>query len=222
MKHPAARLDNGTGFDPVSSHPIGYGTWLSVLFRPFLREQGEGHAGLPARVRLPSVGAVGRLFLFERFASRYPCWLALAGIPPLTGVSLSSPAYAGFPFGTVGSMTTCSVLRCPQTPLGTFAPRQGFEMAVCAKHNSELENGARWHLTAGQAAPGEDGKPDMLVTLLMDDDLPPELTGWDGDWSITDQPGMNVRLVLGQQEVTFWASELAAKRLSSFLAAPAS
>jgi hypothetical protein len=90
VKHPAARLDNGTGFDPVSSHPIGYGTRLSVLFRPVLWEQGEGHAGLPARVRLPSVGAVGRLFLFERFASRYPCWLALAGIPPLTGVSSSN------------------------------------------------------------------------------------------------------------------------------------
>ncbi len=31
VKHPAARLDNGTGYNPVSSHPVGYGTWLSVL-----------------------------------------------------------------------------------------------------------------------------------------------------------------------------------------------
>jgi hypothetical protein len=28
---PGHTLDNGTGSNPVSSHPVGYGTWLSVL-----------------------------------------------------------------------------------------------------------------------------------------------------------------------------------------------
>lgn len=33
VKHPAARLDYGTGSNPVSSHPVGYGIRLSVLVR---------------------------------------------------------------------------------------------------------------------------------------------------------------------------------------------
>jgi hypothetical protein len=102
VKHPAARLDNGTGSNPVSSHPVGYGVRLSVFVSSNPVGAGERHAGMPARVRLPTVGAVGTLFLFERFASRYPCWLALAGIPLLTGVSSSTRrAQAGDPVSTV-------------------------------------------------------------------------------------------------------------------------
>jgi hypothetical protein len=49
VKHPAARLDFGTGSNPVSSHPAGYGTWLSVLFRSVLWEQeGDTRVCLPA------------------------------------------------------------------------------------------------------------------------------------------------------------------------------
>ena len=60
VKHPAARLDNGTGFDPVSSHPIGYGTRLSVLFRPVLWEQGRDTRGcLPAFAYLLLAQLVG-------------------------------------------------------------------------------------------------------------------------------------------------------------------
>jgi hypothetical protein len=41
VKHPAARLDNGTGSNPVSSHPVGYGVRLSVLFRLIHRSEEE-------------------------------------------------------------------------------------------------------------------------------------------------------------------------------------
>jgi len=125
-------------------------------------------------------------------------------------------------FGNVGSMTTCSVLRCPEASSGVFqtVPNSNMEVPVCAGHLEKLENGARWMLTSGEGVPDDSGRPSLRLTLLLDADLPPELMGWDGDWSITDQPGMNVRLFVGDQEVTFWASELAAKKLSSFLAAP--
>lgn len=127
-------------------------------------------------------------------------------------------------FGNVASMITCSVLRCPKTSSGVFklVPGSNMEPPVCADHLETLESGARWMLTPGDGMPDDSGRPSLRLTLLMDADLPPELMAWDGDWSITDQPGMNVRLLVGQQEVTFWASELAAKRLSSFLAAPPS
>lgn len=67
VKHPAARLDNGTGSNPVSSHPVGYGVRLSVFVSSRPVGAGERHAGMPARVRGPSVGAVGTLaiFIFE-------------------------------------------------------------------------------------------------------------------------------------------------------------
>lgn len=48
VKHPAARLDNGTGSNPVSSHPVGYGVRLSV----FVSSPRGRHAGMPARVSL--------------------------------------------------------------------------------------------------------------------------------------------------------------------------
>jgi hypothetical protein len=67
VKHPAARLDNGTGSDPVSSHPVGYGVRLSVFVSSRPVGAGEGHAGMPARVRLPTVGAVDRLSIFAKF-----------------------------------------------------------------------------------------------------------------------------------------------------------
>jgi hypothetical protein len=68
---------------------------------------------MPARVRLPTVGAVGRLSIFGESISRYPCWLALAGISLLTGVSLSSPQIMGFPLGNVASMTAPSNMKPP-------------------------------------------------------------------------------------------------------------
>lgn len=96
------------------------------------------------------------------------------------------------------------------------------EPPVCAEHLTALENGARWRLTVGGGLPDEHGRQSLQLTLLMEKDLPPELLAWDGSWSIGDQPGMDVTLQIGNQEVSFWASELAVKRLSSFLAAPRS
>lgn len=96
------------------------------------------------------------------------------------------------------------------------------EPPVCYEHLTTLQNGARWKLTVGEGVPDEHGKQSLQLTLLMENDLPPELLEWDGSWSIGDQPGLNVTLQLSNQEVTFWASELATKRLSSFLAAPRS
>jgi hypothetical protein len=48
VKHPAARLDNGTGSNPVSSHPVGYGVRLSVLFRLIHRSEEDTRVCLPA------------------------------------------------------------------------------------------------------------------------------------------------------------------------------
>jgi hypothetical protein len=50
VKHPAARLDNGTGSDPVSSHPVGYGVRLSVLFRLVHRSEEETRGDACPRV----------------------------------------------------------------------------------------------------------------------------------------------------------------------------
>lgn len=117
--------------------------------------------------------------------------------------------------------TSCSVLRCGRPQAGAYLiAGSNIEPPVCAEHLTKLENGARWFLTAGEGLPSDDGRPYLQHTFLMDGDLPPELLGWDGSWSITDQPGMNITLQIGQQEVSFWAPELAVKRLSSFLAAP--
>jgi hypothetical protein len=120
-------------------------------------------------------------------------------------------------------MTSCSVLRCPRPQDGVYLIRgSNMEPPVCAEHLTALQNGARWKLTVGEGVPDEQGRQSLQLTLLMENDLPPELVGWDGSWSIGDQPGMNVTLYISNQEVSFWAPELAVKRLSSFLATPRS
>lgn len=177
---------------------------------------------MPARVRLPTVGAVDTLSVFNGFDSRYPCWLALAGIPLLTGVSWTTRHISGWTLANVESMTPCSVLRCPRPEAGAYLIRgSNMEPPVCAEHLESLESGARWKLTVGEGVPDEHGKQPLQLTLLMEDDLPPELLAWDGSWSIGDQQGLDVTLQIGNQEVSFWAPELAVRRLSSFLAAPA-
>jgi hypothetical protein len=81
---------------------------------------------MPARVRLPTVGAVDTLSIFGDSISRYPCWLALAGIPPLTGVSLSSPRMYGLTFGNVANMTTPSTVKPPLSTMeGVTTPPAG-------------------------------------------------------------------------------------------------
>lgn len=127
---------------------------------------------MPARVRLPTVGAIGRLSIFERFASRYPCWLALAGIPPLTGVSLSSLDMRGLTFGNVGSMTTCQVLRCPSPGATVITGGHNLgrinEAFICEEHKAAIDAGAHWDRQETQVLIGQDVAPTLAKVSVRD------------------------------------------------------
>lgn len=96
--------------------------------------------------------------------------------------------------GNVGSMTTCSVLRC-QTP-GSIEPgltpedRRSPNTPVCADHRERIKNGEPWMMDADLGIPTEDGIP---VTpgrsIVMGADFPSRLTSRislyphnDGSW----------------------------------------
>jgi hypothetical protein len=68
VKHPAARLDNGTGSNPVSSHPVGYGVRLSVFFRLVLVGAGRDTRGcLPAFAYQPLAQLIRFPYSVNRF-----------------------------------------------------------------------------------------------------------------------------------------------------------
>lgn len=115
-------------------------------------------------------------------------------------------------------MTSCSVLRCPETPTGVFTPAPGLTASVCAEHKAELENGARWMLDSGMGVLTKGNTPAVAVTILMGRDLPPQLVGFGGSRTIGDEPGFHLSLQIGQEQASFWVSEDISKRLSSFLA----
>lgn len=50
-------------------------------------------------------------------------------------------------------MTTCSVLRCPETPTSVFKlmPGSNLEVPVCTGHKAVLEGGAHWMVHGGAA-----------------------------------------------------------------------
>jgi hypothetical protein len=160
---------------------------------------------MPARVRLPTVGAVGRLSIFGESISRYPCWLALAGISLLTGVSLFSPDIPGFPFANVGSMTTCQVLRC-QHPGSTVITGGEYlndihEAFICAEHRAEIDAGARWDI--------QDSR------VLLGQDMPPAFAGWEVRDSVGTE-GLRVTLNASGQAKPFevFLTKAEAKMLS--------
>jgi hypothetical protein len=165
---------------------------------------------MPARVRLPTVGAIGRLSIFERFASRYPCWLALAGIPPLTGVSLSIPQLPDHPFGTFESMNTCKVLRCQNQPAAIFVLLEQplLQAAVCPEHNTRLVNGENWMLDA------ESG-------VLMGSDIPPTVVEYTLSSLLTGEQGVMLNLELqtqaGPRSQALWLSTKDADQLGDLL-----
>lgn len=61
------------------------------------------------------------------------------------------------PFGSIASMTTCSVLRCPETPTSVFKlmPGSNLEVPVCTGHKESLEGGAHWMVHGGTGLPPE-------------------------------------------------------------------
>lgn len=67
-------------------------------------------------------------------------------------------------------MTTCSVLRCPETPTALFRlmPGSNLEAPVCAGHKAILESGARWMVNGGTGSPSNEGpKGSAGITILM-------------------------------------------------------
>lgn len=126
-------------------------------------------------------------------------------------------------------MTTCSVLRCPETPTGVFKlmPVSSLEVPVCAGHKELLESGARWMVHGGTGLPPEGGTEGYAgISILMGGDLPEHnrLMGFGVSRTIGDEPGLAVELDLdaadGQRQVSFWTAEDVGKRLGSFLANP--
>ena len=63
------------------------------------------------------------------------------------------------PIGSIASMTTCSVLRCPETPTAVFKlmPGSNLEVRVCAGHKAVLKSGARWMVNGGTGSPSDEG-----------------------------------------------------------------
>jgi hypothetical protein len=126
-------------------------------------------------------------------------------------------------------MTTCSVLRCPETPTGVFSlmPGSNLEVPVCAGHKAFLESGARWMVHGGTGLPpGEGSQESAGISILMGQDLPDHnrLTGFGVSRTIGNEPGFTVELDIdaadGQQRVSFWTTEDAGNRLGAFLANP--
>ena len=128
---------------------------------------------------------------------------------------------------SIASMTTCSVLRCPETPTGFFRlmPDSNLEVPVCVGHKTALESGARWMVHGGTGLPPEGGTEGSTgISILMGGDLPEHnrLIGFGVSRTIGDEPGFTVELDIdaadGQQRVSFWTTEDVGKRLGSFLA----
>lgn len=131
--------------------------------------------------------------------------------------------------GSIASMTTCSVLRCPETPTGVFKLMPGsiLEVPVCAEHKAGLESGAHWMVHGGTGlAPENAPEGSAEISLLMGADLPDHnrLIGFGVSRTIGDELGFAVELDVaatdGQQRVSFWTTEDVGRRLGSFLADP--
>ena len=124
-------------------------------------------------------------------------------------------------------MTTCSVLRCPETPTAVFKlmPGSNQEVPVCAGHKAVLESGARWMVHGGTPLPAENGaEVSEGISILMGGDLPDHnrLIGFGISRTIGDEPGFTVELDVdaagGPQRVSFWTTEDVGRRLGAFLA----
>lgn len=133
------------------------------------------------------------------------------------------------PFGSIASMTTCSVLRCPETPTSVFKlmPGSNLEVPVCARHKVGLESGANWMVHGGIGSQPENGAQDSTgISLLMGADLPDynRLVGFGVSRTIGHELGfaveLNIEAADGQQRVSFWTTEDVGRRLGSYLANP--
>jgi hypothetical protein len=132
-------------------------------------------------------------------------------------------------FDNIASMTTCSVLRCPETPTGVFKlmPGSNLEVPVCAGHKAGLESGAHWMVHGGTGLPPENAPEGPAeISLLMGADIPDHnrLTGFGVSRTMGDELGFAVELDIdaadGQQRVSFWTTEDVGRRLGSFLTHP--
>ena len=116
--------------------------------------------------------------------------MALAGIPPLTGVSLASTTGAAEPLDTVMSMTTCAVLSCSETASAEIEnEKSGSEFLVCPDHKTAVENGHPWW-------PDRDSH----TGILMGRDMPaPGLA----KWSVleTEAPGLILTIETDRPDV---------------------
>lgn len=126
-------------------------------------------------------------------------------------------------------MTTCSVLRCPETPTSVFKliPGSNLKVPVCTGHKEVLEGGAHWMVHGGTGLPAENGAQESAgISLLMGADLPDRnrLIGFGVSPTIGDELGfavdLNIDAADGQQRVSFWMTEDVGKRLGAFLASP--
>jgi hypothetical protein len=120
---------------------------------------------------------------------------------------------------TITSMTTCSVMRCPEAPTGAFEliPGSRLKAPVCEPHLAALEQGASWMLHSGTGV--EDPR------IVMGEDLPDNrLIGFGVSRTVGDVPGFSVEVNIetpeGQQQVSFWRSADIGKQLGSFLTNP--
>jgi hypothetical protein len=126
-------------------------------------------------------------------------------------------------------MTTCSVLRCPETPTSVFKlmPGSNLEVPVCAGHKAVLEGGAHWMVHGGTGLPPENGVRESTgISLLTGADRPDRnrLIGFGVSPTIGDELGfaveLNIEAADGQQRVSFWMTEDVGRRLGAFLASP--
>ncbi len=126
-------------------------------------------------------------------------------------------------------MTTCSVLRCPETPTAVFKlmPGSNLEVRVCAGHKAVLESGARWMVNGGTGSPSDEGPEGSAgISIFMAGDLPDHnrLIGFGVSRTIGDEPGFSVEMDVdaadGPQRVSFWTTEDVGRRLGAFLANP--
>jgi hypothetical protein len=133
------------------------------------------------------------------------------------------------PFARVASMTTCCVLRCPETPASIFKlmPDSRLEVPVCARHKAALESGAHWMVHWGTGLPPANGANESTgISLLMGADFPDydRLIGFGVSPTIGGERGFAVELNIdaadGQQRVSFWATKDVGRRLGAFLANP--
>ena len=146
-------------------------------------------------------------------------------MPLAEGAAVRSP----FPFGSIASMVTCSVLRCPEVATGVFKlmPGSGLEVPVCDGHKAVLESGARWMVHGGTGSPeGNGAEGSAGISIVIGADLPDHrLTGYGVSRTIGDEPGFTVELDVdspdGQQRVSFWTTEDVGRRLGAFLTNPA-